>query len=72
MEPKLPPDGTEVVAMTWGSEYMDTPPCKVRGKLWTRYVSALDYVQCDVEGKGGWAQVDGRTVRRIKGDGNIE
>lgn len=56
---KLPPDGTEVVAMTYASEEHEREAAELRGKLTTKYVEALDYTQCWI----GDTQVDPATVR---------
>ena len=56
----LPPDGSEVVAMTYPSEEHDREAEEVRGVLRTVWVEALEYTQCWI----GDVQVDPDTVRR--------
>ena len=55
----LPPDGARVTAMTYPSDEYDRPARAVSGVLAVRAVSALDYVQCWVDGE----QVDPDTVQ---------
>lgn len=54
----LPPDGTVVTAKTYTSLEYDRPAVNVKGKLRTRKVGALKYVQCWI----GDVQVDPDTV----------
>jgi hypothetical protein len=60
----LPPDGTEVTAMTYASDEYDRPAVEVRGILSTRYVEAMEYTQCWV----GLQQVDPYTIRIVSKD----
>jgi len=62
MDKKLPPDGTRVTAIVPLSIEYDRPAREVSGILSTRYVPALDYVQCWVDG----VQVDPETVHEEK------
>lgn len=55
----LPPDGTEVEALSYPSEEYDRPAERVTGPLLTRPVESLGYTQCWVNG----TQVDPATVR---------
>jgi hypothetical protein len=58
---KLPPNGTEVTAMTYASDEYDRPAVEVRGILSTRYIEAMGYTQCWV----GDVQVDPDTVKAV-------
>jgi hypothetical protein len=55
----LPADGTHVAAMTYASDEHEEPSRIVIGSLSTRYIDALEYTQCWVEGE----QVDPSSIR---------
>lgn len=56
-EPTIPPDGSRVTAMTYGSMEHDTEPEKVAGVI-TTHPSPFGTPQCWVNG----VQVDPRTI----------
>ncbi len=64
----VPPDGTEVDAMTFPNEDEEIPAREVRGRLSRTHVKALDYVQYVVGGIG----VDPSTIRKTSTEDDSE